>query len=99
MTHPITPLRVYGAVFAALLLLLLSSVGLHCLDLGIWNTVLALGIAGTQAFLAVVFFMNVRFSGRLIWIFAGIGFYWMAILLVLSMSDFVSRTWPPFGGR
>lgn len=85
------------AVFAALVLLLLANIALSRVPMGGLNLVATLFIAGVQTFLVVIVFMHVRYSHRLIWIFAGIGFYWMIILLALSMADFLSRSWPPIG--
>ncbi len=98
MTHRILPIRFYVMVYAALLLLLGATVATRFLLLGAWNLILALTVSAAQALLAVLFFMHVRYSSRLIWISAAIGFYWLAILFTLTMSDFISRAWPPFGG-
>jgi len=61
--------------------------------------VIALMIAIAKTFLVMLFFMHVRYSGRLVWIYVGVGFFWLGILLALTMSDFLTRLWPPFLGR
>jgi len=43
-------------------------------------------------------FMHVRFSGKLAWLFAGAGFFWLLIMLAFAFADYVSRPWEPFHG-
>jgi cytochrome c oxidase subunit 4 len=37
--------------------------------------------------------MHVRYSTRLTWIVVIAGFFWLGILLALTMSDYISRGW------
>ena len=97
MSNHVLPIKTYVAVFIALMVLLVATVAINRVPLGELNIVAALSIAVVKTFLVVLFFMHVRYSHRLIWIFVGVGFYWLTILLVLSMTDFLSRTWPPLG--
>lgn len=57
------------------------------------NTVVALTIAVAKATLVVLYFMHVRYSTRLIWVVVVAGFFWLGILFVLTMSDYLSRGW------
>jgi cytochrome c oxidase subunit 4 len=57
------------------------------------NTVVALTIAVIKATLVVLYFMHVRYSARLIWVVVVAGFFWLGILFVLTMSDYLSRPW------
>lgn len=57
------------------------------------NTVVALTIAVIKATLVVLYFMHVRYSTRLIWVVVVAGFFWLGILFVLTMSDYLSRNW------
>jgi caa(3)-type oxidase subunit IV len=41
----------------------------------------------------MLFFMHVRYSKSLLWVFVGAGFFWLSIMLVLAMSDYMSRGW------
>ena len=96
--HPI-PLRVYYTVFGTLLLLTGVTVGVSLVDLGPLSTVVALAIAATKASLVILYFMHVRYSPRLTWVFAAGGFFWLTILIVLTMGDVVSRGWFVIPGR
>ena len=62
-------------------------------ELGPLNTPLALSIAIFKASIVVLFFMHVRYNTPLMWVFAGAGFFWLLILLALTMQDYVSRDW------
>jgi cytochrome c oxidase subunit IV len=79
--------------YVALLVLLLIAVGLRLLHLGIVESLLLLVIAGIEAVIVLLFFMRVRASSKLIWLFAGGGFLWLGILLVFVISDYMSRSW------
>jgi cytochrome c oxidase subunit 4 len=50
-----------------------------------------LTIAITKALLVVLFFMHVRYSGWLTWIFVGAGMAWLGHMLILTMSDYWTR--------
>jgi cytochrome c oxidase subunit 4 len=98
MAHDIVPRRVYYKIFAALLALTLLTVGAAFLDLGPLNTVIALTIAVGKAMLVLLFFMHVRYSSHVIWVAVGAGAFWVGMLLVLTMSDYLTRGWLPVPG-
>jgi cytochrome c oxidase subunit IV len=100
--HHVVPLRVYYAVFAALLVLTLMTVEAARFDLGHpeWggvrvplNVIAALAIAVTKATLVVLYFMHVRYSTRLIWLVVGAAIFFLAILFGITGADYVSRGW------
>jgi len=80
-------------VFAALMLLLAATVVAAQFDLGALSLAIALTIAAAKALLIILYFMHVRFSGRLAWVFAAGGFIWLGILVGLTLSDYISRGW------
>lgn len=88
-----TALKIYYQVFAALLALLVLTVAVSFVNLGAFNELIALVIAATKAVLVILFFMHVRTSSRVTWLFVAAGFVWLGILLVLAMADYVSRGW------
>jgi len=83
--------RVYYAVFAALLLLLAATVAAAQFDLGRWNFPTATTIAALKGLLIILFFMHVRYSSPLTWLFAGAGFFWLGLLISLTLSDYITR--------
>jgi cytochrome c oxidase subunit 4 len=62
-------------------------------NLGIFNPVVALTIAVIKAVLVILFFMHVRYSSRLTMVTVAAGFFWLLILITLSLSDYISRDW------
>jgi cytochrome c oxidase subunit 4 len=96
MTHHIVPVRVYLVIFAALLCLTGLTVWAAFYDLGggrlhIANALVATAIAIAKATLVVLYFMHVRWSGRLTWIFVGAGVFWLLILFTLLFGDYFTR--------
>jgi len=88
--------KLYAAIFGTLLVLTLVTAGAAFIDLGgNLNTILALLIACGKALLVILFFMHVRYSSRLTWVFVGAGFFWLMILLALTLADVLSRRWLP----
>lgn len=96
--HVVSP-GLYVAIFLALMALTAITVGVAFLNLGPFNTLVALLIACTKMMLVVLYFMHVRYSSRLTWAVVGAGFFWLALLLLLTLSDYVTRGpgWLRFG--
>ena len=88
-------LKVYRAVFAALMALTLITLGVAFVDLGDnLNVVVALTIAVGKAVLVMLYFMHLRHSHPLTWIVAGAAIFWLMILIVLTLSDVLMRSGP-----
>ena len=86
--------KLYAAIFGTLLVLTLATAGAAFIDLGgNLNTVVAMLIAACKALLVILFFMHVRYSSRLTWVFVVAGFFWLMILLSLTLADVLSRRW------
>jgi cytochrome c oxidase subunit 4 len=92
--HKIDGLGIYLLIYILLMVLLIATVAAGSVDLGRWNVVIALVIAAIKALLVILFFMHVRHSSRLTWIFAGAAFLWLGLLLALTMTDYASRGEP-----
>lgn len=83
----------YAKTFGALLALLVLTIGMAVIDLGPLTLAAAMAVATTKAVLIVLIFMHARVSGPLIWLAAGVGAIWLAILLALTLADFGTRGW------
>jgi cytochrome c oxidase subunit 4 len=97
--HHIIPVRTYLLVFALLMVLLAVTVTVSLFDLGMLNLFVALSIATVKAGLIMAYFMHLRYSSKLIWIFAGLGFFGLVIMILIAMGDYVARGGvivPPF---
>ena len=92
--HHIVPERNYYLIFAALVVLTaLTVLAANFQFGGLLNEIVALGIAVLKASLVILFFMHVRYSTPLLRIVVGTGFLFFTIMVVFTMSDFVSRDW------
>ena len=47
--------------------------------------------AVAMAAIVVVVFMELKFGASLFWVFAGAGFFWLAILFALTGIDYLTR--------
>ena len=95
MAEHVTPRKTYYTIFAALLALTLITVAVARIDLGPFNTIVALTIAVTKAVLVVLFFMHLRYSTRLTKLVVVGGFVWLALLIGFTMADELTRSWIP----
>jgi len=94
--HKIDGIGIYLLIYILLLALLIATVTAAGVDMGPWNVVTALLIAVVKALLVILFFMHVRHSSRLTWIFAGAAFLWLTLLLGLTLSEYWFRSTSPF---
>ena len=97
MSEYIVPKRVYYLIFAALMAGTAITVGVAFVDLGAFNPVVALTIAVIKATLVVLFFMHVRYSTKLTWAVVLASVFWLGILLALTFSDYLTRSWRTYG--
>jgi cytochrome c oxidase subunit 4 len=86
--------RVYLAVFAALCVLTGVTVLVTGFDFGPLNLIVALGVAVTKASLVVLYFMHARYSPRLTGVVIAASVAFFAILVFLTLTDYLSRPWP-----
>jgi cytochrome c oxidase subunit 4 len=97
--HHVPSPALYAVIFALLLVLTGVTTWVAFLDLGFLNNVIMLGIAVTKATLVILYFMHVRYSTRLTWVVVVSGFFWLGILMVLGLGDYLSRPWLGVPGR
>ena len=91
MSEHIVSKTIYFIIFAALMVLTVVTYMVALVDLGALNVIVALAVAVTKAVLVVLFFMHVRYSTRLTKIVVIAGFFWLALLVVLTLSDYFTR--------
>jgi len=89
--HHIVPPSVYLMVFAALMVLMFLTCFAAAFDLGVLNTAIALTIAVAKTALIVLFFMHIKFSSKLVKLFAVAALFWLSILFVLTLQDYITR--------
>jgi len=90
--HIVSPLQ-YSMVFGTLLVFTGITVGAAFIDLGIFNPMVALGIACFKACIVILFFMHVKYSSRLVKMTVGAGFFTFLVLITMTLTDYMSRAW------
>ena len=90
--HIVSPLQ-YGFVYISLLIGTLLTVVAADIDLGIFNPVVALGIACTKAVIVILFFMHVKYQSNLIKLTVICGFFTFIDLITMTLLDYISRAW------
>ena len=97
MTHYITPTRTYVLVWLALVALTFLTTAVAFIDMGPLNIIVAITIAVIKMALVIWIFMGVRQASHLTRLFVVAGFFWFAILIVMTGQDYISRGWLPVG--
>jgi cytochrome c oxidase subunit 4 len=90
--HIVTPLQ-YSFVFLTLLVGTALTVVAANIDLGVFNPIIALGIASFKAVVVILFFMHVKYQSNLIKMTVGAGFFTFLVLITMTLSDYISRAW------
>jgi cytochrome c oxidase subunit 4 len=93
----VVPVATYVMVFLALLVGTGLTVAASYVDLGIWNTPVAMLIAVTKAGLVVFFFMHLKYSPRLFWLWVGAAIFFLAQLIIGTGADYLARAFLNLG--
>ena len=98
MSDHVVPVRIYLLVFAALMVGTITTYFAAQVDMESMfhttfplNSLVALSIAVTKAVLVILFFMHVKYSTRLTKVVVVAGFFWLGIMLTITMSDYLFR--------
>ena len=92
MSEHIVPRKTYYLVWVALMILMVLTALLSRVPLGAWNTPIALAIAVVKALLVLLFFMHVKYEHyKITWVMVIGGFFWLFLLLGLTMTDYLTR--------
>jgi len=87
----VVPLPVYLGVFAALMVGTVLTVWAARMDFGWLNTPVALAIACSKAALVILYFMHVKYSPRLVGMVVVVSIVFLAILFLITLSDYWTR--------
>ena len=90
--HIVTPAQ-YAMVFVSLLVGTVLTVLAAKKDLGVFNPVIALGIACTKAVIVILFFMHVKYQSKLVKLTVISGFFTFLVLITMTLTDYISRAW------
>ena len=90
--HIVTPLQ-YCMVYVALLLGTIITIFAADVDMGVFNPVVALGIASTKMVIVILFFMHVKYQSHLVKMTVACGFFTFIVLITMTLTDYMSRAW------
>jgi cytochrome c oxidase subunit 4 len=90
--HVVSPLE-YSFVYAALIVGTVLTVIAAQFELGVFNPIVALGIACTKAVIVILFFMHVKYQSNLVKVTVGAGFFTFIVLITMTLVDYMSRAW------
>ena len=95
--HHIVSPKIYFAIFAVLMICTVLTVVAAEIDLnqyfGGLNIIVALTIAVLKASLVVLFFMHGKYSPKRTQMVIIASVFWLAVMLFMTMSDYVTRLW------
>jgi cytochrome c oxidase subunit 4 len=97
MAAHILPKRIYYTIFGILIFCTYLTVQISFFDLGRLNSIAAIGIAILKATLVILYFMHVKYSPRLTAAVVAGSVFWFGILVTLTMTDYLTRSWRTFG--
>ncbi len=93
--HHVMPISWYLVVFGILVVGTILTWFVAQFDLDEFfvgaNTFVALLIAITKTTFVVLYFMHVRYSGKLVWLCAFGAIIWLLILFAFTMQDYLTR--------
>jgi cytochrome c oxidase subunit IV len=89
----IIPISIYVGIWATLMFLTGLTVFVSFIELHDWNIVLALVIATIKGTLVVLFFMHLYYSSKLTKVTVIAALFFLFLLLSLSMTDYLTRSW------
>ena len=97
--HHVLPALTYYKVFGALMALLILTLLVYYFDpthllppqFSWFGIVVAMTVAVVKAVLVILFFMHVKYSTKMVWIFSSASFVFVGILFLLTMSDYFTR--------
>jgi cytochrome c oxidase subunit 4 len=95
MSGHVVPIKTYLLIFFALMILTGATTGAAFVDMGFWNTPVALAIAAAKMTLVVLFFMHAKYTHGLTQVVILCGFFFLALLVAFTLADELTRHWGP----
>ena len=80
----------YGVTYLFLIVMMALTIAASRFPLGPFNNVVAMGIAVAKATAVVLWFMQVKYSTKLTWVWASLGFIWLTLMFGI-LADYITR--------
>jgi cytochrome c oxidase subunit 4 len=90
--HQVISASLYWLIWVILIIATFLTAWISTVDLGVFNTVVALLIATCKASIVILFFMHVKYtSEKMTKAVLVSAVFWLLILLILSLADYSTR--------
>ncbi len=89
--HHIVPFYIYIRVLSALLVLTVLTVAVAQMDFGIFNVLIAMGIATIKAVLVLLFFMHLKYDNKLFPVIFLTGVFCLIVIFLFCELDILTR--------
>lgn len=89
--HTVPPAAAHLTTFAVLAVLAVAALAVGFSGLGDIKLVVSLAIAAVQTAVLGYFFMELKQADKLTWLCVGAAGFWLAILFVFLLTDYVTR--------
>ena len=99
MNEPALSLKKYIFAWLGLLGLTLLTTLIAFVNLGVWSTVIEIGIATIMASMVAGFLMRAFYEAKLIQIVIAAALIWFLVMISLTLGDYMTRGWLPFPGK
>jgi len=90
-TPHIVPFPIYIKVLSSLLVLTVITVTVAQIDFGIFNALIAMGIATIKAMLVLLYFMHLKYDNKLFFIILLTGVFFLFIIFLFCEFDIATR--------
>jgi caa(3)-type oxidase subunit IV len=99
MSDHVSPVSLYITIFASLMVLTAVTVGAAFINLGQFNFLVAMLVAGFKASLVVWYFMHMKHQSHLTKLALAVGMLFLVIVLGETMIDYASKDFSPMPPR
>ena len=84
--------RTPALALLGLLVLLAINIGCAWLPVGTWRPLIAFAVSTVMTLVLMIFCMHLRNGSATLRLVAAAGFFWLAIMIALSLTDFLGRS-------
>ncbi len=98
MQHVAT-IKTNVTIFVLLMVLLFATLAAAYMPLGILHFPVAMLIASVKTVLIIFYFMHVIYQDKLTKTIVGTSFLWLVLMVLMIMTDYLSRGWLSILGK
>ena len=89
--HELPPVNSSLVTFAVLAILAILALVVGFSNLGDTKVIASLTVASVQSIVLSLFFMDLRRADKLTWLVAGSGIFWVGLMFLFILTDYLTR--------